>query len=110
MTELWGTHVRLKGRGSEGICCKWEVWQLGITRRVWEQVCGTYGVESDDGQLMAMIQAGLQSISYRSVAFILMVLYQVGGSSCSAWERVGPRGFADRQVMASSAANANPEL
>lgn len=48
----------------------------------------------------ARFKAGLKSISYGNALFTLIILYQVGVTSCSAEERVGEKGCGDGQVVA----------
>lgn len=45
-------------------------------------------------------KTGLQSVSYGFALFTLIILYQVGVTSCSVWETVGERGCGDGQVVA----------
>lgn len=48
----------------------------------------------------AHFQTGLKSLSYGNALFTLIILYQVGVTSCSLWERVGEEGRGDGQVVA----------
>lgn len=45
-------------------------------------------------------KAGLESVSYGDALFTLIILYQVGATSCLVWESVGERGRGDGQVVA----------
>lgn len=48
----------------------------------------------------AHFKTGLKSLSYGNALFTLIILYQVGVTSCSVWERVGEKGCGDGQVVA----------
>ena len=73
------------------------------TRGQWGLCTISGGLEGDRDSLVcldARFKAGLKSISYGNALFTLIILYQVGVSSCSAEERVGEKGCGDGQVVA----------
>ena len=75
----------------------------GATRGQWGLRTVSGGLGGDRASLVcldASFYAGLKSISYGNALFTLIILYQVGVSSCSAEERVGEKGCGDGQVVA----------